>query len=242
MGYKVIVTGSGTRLAKEIARSLAEDGHEIFIHYFSARESAEALRKQIIEGGGRAFSFCSDFNSLDSYSELCRVAVRDMGSVDLLINSASAWDIGVGEGHSADTLLGATIDDWDYRMNVGARAAFFLIQEFSNYLSASENGNVINILDTSIREPYLKHACHSVSKAALLCITKIASKSLKSVRVNALELGKIIPENADLTGEIGHDSPAVRLVIDAIRFLIDDRSVDGLVLPVGCDRGSELNA
>ena len=227
MSCKVLITGSGTRLGREIALGLAGAGCEICIHYFRAKVAAESLRDGIVDGGGRAFAFFSDFNDPNSYAELYLKVVDALGGLDLLINSASPWEMGSRGG--GDTLACAAIEDWDYRLNVGARAAFFLIQLFSEELSRSSNGSVINLLDTSISEPYLKHACHSISKAALLCVTKLASRSLESVRVNALELGRILPDGDG--GSVGYN-PAVSEVVDAVKLLMEDEDSDGKIIRV----------
>ena len=82
---------------------------------------------------------------------------------------------------------------WDRVMALNLRGPFLLVRETAAMLRESR-GTVVNILDLSALEPWTHHPHHSVSKAALLHLTRILARVLApSVRVNAVVPGTVLP-------------------------------------------------
>jgi pteridine reductase len=135
---------------------------------------------------------------------------------------------------------------WDRVMALNLRAPFLLVRASAGLLRASQ-GTVINVLDLSAVEPWTHHPHHSVSKAALLHLTKVLARVLApQVRVNAVAPGSVLlPEGLGdefaererrrtPLGRIGSPEDVLRTVL----FLAGSPFITGEVIVV--DGGKSL--
>jgi NAD(P)-dependent dehydrogenase (short-subunit alcohol dehydrogenase family) len=110
-------------------------------------------------------------------------------------------------------------------------------------------GTVVNVLDLSALEPWIEYPHHSVSKAALLHLTRILARVLApEVRVNAVAPGTVLlPEDHDepsrrrerertVVGRLGTPQDVVRTVL----FLAASPFITGEVIVV--DGGRRLSS
>jgi NAD(P)-dependent dehydrogenase (short-subunit alcohol dehydrogenase family) len=72
-----------------ISRSLAKDGYGIVIHYNSpsSKDESEATVNEIIQAGGKAWSFGADLTSVDEIARLFSTA-KSKGKIMIAINTA----------------------------------------------------------------------------------------------------------------------------------------------------------
>ena len=233
-----LITGGAVRLGRELALHLARRGFNVAIHYNRSTGPAESAAAEIRAMGQRAVLICADFRSPDA-TEVVGAAVRlEFGHLDLLINSAGIWPEPAKA--SADrSIEKETVAGWDAAVAVGARAPFFLIQDLAPLLSEGSSrtgmaGQVINILDRSISAPFVDRAAHTVAKDALLAVTHLAAKTYSGrFRVNALELGSVLPQESMSEDERRRKRwLGIEPVIRAVDWLIDDPALDGEIIPV----------
>ncbi len=87
-------------------------------------------------------------------------------------------------------------------------APFYLTQQFALAYNQPEVGRVINLVDWRALRPGKDHFPYTISKSALVALTKAAALSLApGITVNAIALGAILPpenevENPDLLKSI----------------------------------------
>ncbi len=227
-----LVTGAGTRVGQTIAIGLARGGYDVIVHYFSSAKGAERTVSEVMAVGRKAFSVQADLRKTDSPKMLLKEIEAKVTKLELLVNNASTYPE-PERAKAAKSLLEETPEDWELSLNVNARAPFFLIQQLAPLLSASGEGQVVNILDSSVSAPFLSRASHSVSKSALAAITKIAAETLApKVRVNALELGSILAPvgRGDEPGKVWIGTQGV---VDALLQLIADSGKNGEIVRVG---------
>lgn len=87
-GRTAVVTGASGELGRVIARTLAEAGAAVAVHYYRSREKAEATAEQIRAAGGTAMTVQADVGQRDSV-EAMRDAVRaELGPADIVVNNA----------------------------------------------------------------------------------------------------------------------------------------------------------
>jgi pteridine reductase len=154
------------------------------------------------------------------------------------VNNASTFETG--------DLLTLSTSDWDRVMGVNVRGPFLMVREAAALLKEA-GGSVVNIVDLSAFHPWVDYPHHSVSKAALLHLTRVMARSLApTVRVNAIAPGTVLaPDNftdADAAGDaartplgqIGTPEDVVRTVL----FLAGSGFVTGEVITV--DGGRHL--
>ena len=111
-------------------------------------------------------------------------ADRAFGRVDALVNAAASTDRG--------TIVDTTPELYAYIMAVNVRAPFFLMQEAVKIMRRERGpGTIVNILSMSAHggQPFLTP--YSMSKGALLTLTKNVAYALMKdrIRVNGLGVG-----------------------------------------------------
>lgn len=233
VGHRALVTGGGKRVGRALALALAEWGSDVVVHYNSSRPSADAVCREIVAAGRNGVACQADLSIPAEVERLAREAEAAFGPLNYLINSASYYADG-DQLVSKHSLLEETLEEWDYSLAVNARAPFFLTQLLAPKMAKQANASVVNIVDRSIGKPFLSRAAHTVSKSALVAVTKLAAASLApEVRVNALELGAILPGDEMSESERSKVRwGGVDSVSAALYFVLTNSFVNGEVIGV----------
>ena len=220
-GRVALVTGAGRRLGRELARALADRGMALALHHHASGEGARALRDEVIGGGGRAECFAADLTDAHAARDLPGRVVAAFGRLDVLVNSAAVME----RLRFEDT----TPEQWDRILDLNLRAAFFCTQGAASALRAAR-GKVVNLADLAGLEPWPAYAAHSVSKAAVVMLTKVLALSLApEVTVNAVAPGAVlVPEAYDQAARdwLARSTPLQRLgspadVVAAVLYLLE---------------------
>lgn len=232
-GRVALVTGGGRRLGLAMARALAGRGATLAIHYHSSSEGATALRDEIAASGGRAACFAADLTDAEAAAELPRRVVRELGGLDVLVNSAAIMD--------RRSFEATTPAEWDATLDLNLRSVFFCTQGAAPALRAAR-GKVVNLADLSGLEPWPGFAAHSISKAGVIMLTRVLARVLApEVTVNAIAPGAVlVPEayDADERERLARAAPLRRLgspadVTEALLYLLERADfVTGEVLAV----------
>ena len=227
-----LITGGGIRVGKAIALGLAESGYDLVVSYNRSSTGADAVALATRQRGRRVLTIQADLSREPGALALASATRDEYGRLDLLVNSASNFVAG--------DLLQVSIDEWDTVMAVNLRAPFLLVRETADLLRASR-GSVVNIVDLSALRPWTSHPHHSVSKAALLHLTRVMALRLApEARANAIAPGDVLPPE-QLSGEqvaaVRESVPLNRVgtpddVVAAVRFLARADYVTGEVIAV----------
>jgi NAD(P)-dependent dehydrogenase (short-subunit alcohol dehydrogenase family) len=233
-----LVTGGAVRVGRSISLGLAEAGYDVIVNYHSSVSEAHAVRERVESLERLCVLAPGDVADEHQAREIVDLAREHFGRLDLLVNNASLFRTGA--------LLEIDSDDWDRVMAVNVKGPFLLVKHAADLLTHSR-GSVVNIVDLSALNPWTNHPHHSVSKAALLHLTRLMAKSLAPhVRVNAIGPGTVLPpEEADeeerelerrrtLVGSLGVPEDVVRTVL----FLADSPFITGDLILV--DGGAAL--
>ena len=238
MNPVALVTGGGVRVGRAIALSLAGSGYDLLIGYNKSPAQSARVARDVRDAGRRAHTVRSDLSREADIARLARAAADRYGRLDLLVNSASTFAPG--------DLLEVTAEEWDAVMAVNLRAPFLLVRETAPLLRAAR-GAVVNIVDLSALHPWTTHPHHSVSKAALLHLTRVMARRLApEVRVNAVAPGFVLPPesySAEKIERVRRRVPMGRVgapedVAGAVRLLARARYVTGEVVVVDGGLGS----
>ena len=238
MNPVALVTGGGVRVGRAIALSLAESGYDLLAGYNKSPAGAADLKTAARLRGSRVHTVEADLSRERDVARLARDAAERFGRLDLLVNSAASF--------VANDLLAVTAREWDEVMAVNLRAPFLLARETASLLRASR-GAIVNIVDLSALQPWTSHPHHSVSKAALLHLTRVLARRLApEVRVNAVAPGFVLPPESFGEEEIERERRRIPMgrvgsaedVANVVGFLARADYVTGQV--VGVDGGLGL--
>jgi pteridine reductase len=188
-GHAALVTGAGRRLGRAFAEGLAAKGAGVAVHYRGSEAEAEEVVRAAQRMGATALALQADLADPSQAVSLIDRATAGLGSLDILVNSASIFE----PGAFLETDLGA----WERHLNVNLTAPFVLSQAFARQ-RAGRPGVVVNLLDWRALRPGADRFAYTVSKAALAAMTKALAVSLApAIRVNGLALGAILPPEGE---------------------------------------------
>jgi pteridine reductase len=233
-----LVTGGAVRVGRAISLALAEAGARVIVHHNASGDEAAALVAEIMAAGGEAHALQADLSLADAAFDLAAAAGK-IAPVDILINNASVFP--------SAPLADVTPELWEMAMAVNLRAPFFLTQRLGGAMKARGSGVVVNLADLSGLQTWNGYAAHSIAKAGLIHLTKIAARALApEVRVSAIAPGTVLPSDGTTDDEISRLAERVPLkrigtpedVVRAVLFLISSDFVTGETIIV--DGGRQL--
>lgn len=235
----VLVTGAAKRLGRAIALDLAAAGWNVVIHYNGSEEDADSAAQAARAFGADAATVKCDLSKEAETATLVDRAVREIGPLTALINSASLFE--------NDDWQSATRQSWDDHMEVNLRAPLLLSQLFAKQLPETATGNIINIVDQRVLKPTPQFLSYSVSKAGLYWLTTTLAQGMgPRIRVNAVGPGPTLknPRQSDEDFDRQRDATILRHgaspadICGAVRYLLSADAVTGQMIAV--DGGQHL--
>ena len=96
MGKVALITGSAVRIGRGIAGHLAEKGWSLALHYSTSLVEVSELESELRSkySDQLFYSFKTDLGDASQTEKLIDQVIERFGSVDLLINNASAFEPG----------------------------------------------------------------------------------------------------------------------------------------------------
>lgn len=227
-GKVAIVTGGAVRLGKALALALAGQGARLVIHYGSSAGPAQATVAEIKALGSDALAVQADLSRSAALPTIVEQAVAHFGQVDILVNSAAIFE----PGNWYDT----TEEQWDRQFAINLKSPFFLSQAFARHVRRERAGHIVNIADWRGARPGTDHMAYTLTKAALIAMTKSLALALApNIQVNAIAPGLILPppgEDQSYLEQKAGEVPARRVgspeeIAKALLFLLRSDFVTG---------------
>lgn len=218
-GKTILITGAARRLGAEMALFCAQNGADIIIHCHNSESDALETKARITALGRKCWTVQANLNDNNAVVRMYEVANR-FSPIDALINNASIFKPG--------GVMESTVEDWETALRVNLTAPFILTQAFARHYSGTQVGRVINLVDWRALRPGKDHFAYTISKAALVALTRSTALNLAPrIIVNAVALGAILPpENEPPGPDILKPVPMNRWAgldefLSAIKFLLD---------------------
>jgi pteridine reductase len=240
-----LVTGSARRIGAALALMLHEEGYNLILHCHSSKAQADQLAAQVNQNRhDSAVVVTADLGKDQEVLDLAKAALQQWGSIDILINNASAF--------YPKQLSEVTERDWQLLQSTNAKAPFMLCQALEQSLT-SNKGCILNMVDSTAMSGLSGFSPYTMAKAALLNMTRSLAKELApSVRVVGISPGIILwpdtPQYHDLPLEVRENerqltalkrAGCVEDIVEAARFLLfQGNYITGQVLKV--DGGASL--
>ncbi len=179
-GKVAIVTGASKGIGLAIATGLAELGARVVVSS-RKQEAVEAAARGIRERGGEAAAVAAHVGEPDAMRGLVERTRALFGGVDIVVNNA-------GANPFFGPLLRAEEAVFDKIMAVNVKGPLELAKAAHPSMVERGGGSIVNIASVGGLRPERMLGLYSVSKAALVSLTKVlaAEWAAGGVRVNAI--------------------------------------------------------
>ena len=243
-----LVTGSATRLGREVALALAAGGWQLAVHFRgSAAEAAQTVADclRLAAAGARVESFQADLTDEAQARALLPRVVERFGAVDGLVNNASMFEHDSIGSFGYEALLA------HMRTNTGA--PILLAQALHQHVctrsgpARAADAVVVNMLDQKLWNQNPDFLSYTLSKAALQAATTVLALALApQLRVVGVAPGLTLTshllsqEKFDALHRLSPlgRSSTTQDVAAAVKFALDNSSITGTTLLV--DGGQHL--
>jgi NAD(P)-dependent dehydrogenase (short-subunit alcohol dehydrogenase family) len=184
-GRWALVTGAARRVGRIIARTLAERGANVVVHFHHSADAAAATVRELTGLGVEACALRADLARADEVAALAQEAEARSGGIALLVNNASNY-------------LRVPFDElteevWDASLDTNLKGPFLLALHLGRAMRTRGEGCIVNLADWAAERPYVDYLPYCVSKAGIICLTKALAKELApTVRVNAVAPGPVL--------------------------------------------------
>ena len=179
-GRIAFVTGASRGIGEAGARLLAAHGAHVIV---SSRKSdaCEAVARSIRDAGGSAEVLACHIGEIDQVEAAWRAIEERHGRIDVLVNNAAANPY---FGPIVDTDAAA----FQKTVDVNIRGYFFMSTHAARLMARAGGGSIINVASVNGVVPGDWQGIYSISKAAILAMTKAFAKECapQGIRVNAL--------------------------------------------------------
>ncbi len=222
-GKLAVVTGGSRGIGEAIARTLADNGAHVIV---SSRklDGCEAVAASIREGGGSAQAMACHVGDMAQIEALFEHVERQHARIDILVNNGATNPY---FGHICDTDLGA----FEKTLDVNIRGYFFMSARAARLMEKNGGGSIINVASVNGVTPGAQRGIYSISKAAVISMTKAFAAECASmgVRVNALLPGAT---DTKLAAALFHDPANLEKALTRIpmKRVAEPREMAGIVL------------
>lgn len=238
MGRSVLITGSSRGIGAQCARTFAQAGYSVAVHYSASADMAQALCAELAAMGADAFAVQADVSDSASVNEMMAEVYDRFGTLDVLVNNA---------GVSLIKLVTDTSDEeWRRVVDTDLGGVFLCCRAALPAMIREHKGCIINIASMWGEVGASCEAVYSAAKAGVIGFTKALAKELgpSGIRVNAVSPGVIMTDMMAGFGEddlkaLREEIPLGRLgqpsdVASAVLFLASDEAgyITGQVLSV----------
>jgi NAD(P)-dependent dehydrogenase (short-subunit alcohol dehydrogenase family) len=235
-GKSALVTGAARRIGRAISLALAREGANVAAHFQNSGEEAAELASELEGLGVRVIALQADLADQEELAGLVERARSALGPIEILVNNASVFP--------SDTFETIDLESLERSLEINAWAPLALARAFA---AQTEQGQVVNMLDTRVAGFDRRHVAYILSKHVLAAATRHAALELApGIAVNAVAPGLILPppgENEEYVERLAPTIPLRRRghpedIAEAVLYLVTSRFVTGQTIYV--DGGRHL--
>jgi NAD(P)-dependent dehydrogenase (short-subunit alcohol dehydrogenase family) len=135
-GQTALVTGAGTGIGAEIARTFAKAGAAVVVN--DLREpSADIVAKEITASGGKAIGLGADVSDPSAVNAMMQWASKQLGPITILVNNAGIYPI--------QTFDQQDVASWRHHLEVNLSSAFYCCKAVVPMMKERKYGKIINL-------------------------------------------------------------------------------------------------
>jgi NAD(P)-dependent dehydrogenase (short-subunit alcohol dehydrogenase family) len=175
-GKVALVTGGSRGIGAAIATRLADDGADVAITYLNAEDKAKAVVARIEAAGSRGMAVAADNAESTAVVDAVDRVAAEFGRLDILVNNAGVFPYGMIEE--------MTVEEVDRTLAIHVRSVYLASQAAVRHMAAG--GRIVSIGSCfAERVPYAGVSLYSMSKSALIGMTRGLARDLGERRITA---------------------------------------------------------
>jgi glucose 1-dehydrogenase len=245
-GKAALVTGASSGIGKAAAITLAGEGADVALNYWTLPEAAEEAAGQIRALGRRAILQRVDVSDQDAVESMADNVVKELGRLDILVSSAVYSD--------REPFLTANMDGFRRTINVTMWGAFHAVRAAAKrMMDQGQGGSIVVVSSPQARVAHAGSMAYNMAKGAVDQMARTAALELAphGIRVNIFYPGwtdtpgerKFFSE--EMLQQASRQLPAGRLarpeeMARGILFLVDPESEYIIGSTLSMDGGSQL--
>ncbi len=178
-GRRAVITGGGRGMGFAMAKRFLEGGASVALWDISEETLADA--QSLLSPLGRVMSQAVDVSSYESVEAAANEAADVLGGIEILVNAAGIAGVNV-------PLTEYPLKTWNAVMDVNLNGIFHTCRAIVPIMQKSDYGRIANISSMAGKDGNPNASAYSVSKAAVIGLTKSLGKELatSNIRVNVI--------------------------------------------------------
>ncbi len=228
-----IVTGASRGIGQAIAETFAREGATVII-CGRKQETLDAVAANAPSSPGKLVPLACHVGRADDLRRLLDTAHSQFGRVDILVNNAAT-------NIAQEPVLQTDEVKFDKMVELNLKSAYRLIQGVAPGMCDRGWGSIINIASIAGLRPQYHGMLYSMTKAALIMMTKSYALELgpKGVRVNAIAPGLIQTQLSEYYWK-GEGKTKEILSKQPIQHVGQPQEIAETALLLASDRGSYI--
>ena len=196
-GKVVLITGAGSGLGQSHAALLSEYGADIIVQDINS-DGADRTAEMVSANGTKAHVMIGDVRDSEGFASLAKVAINELGAVDVLVNNAGISSRGRMFEEIDDDIMAEMFD-------INVKGAYVATRAVLASMKERKAGRIINTSSVFGMAGTTQGSHYCGAKAALIGLTKAWAKEFApwNILVNAVAPG-FIP--TPMTERLGKDA------------------------------------
>ena len=175
-----LVTGGSRGIGAATVKKFAREGFTVILNYYKSEDQAERLRDGLVRSGCDVHCYKADLTMPSAIEAMFKWVETYFKKLDVLVNNAGV--------SLTKQLQDVTMSEYYTVMNTNPASAFFCCQYALPLLKKSDSPSIVNVSSIWGIEGASCESVYSMSKFAVVGLTKSLAEELKpmGVRVNCI--------------------------------------------------------
>ena len=198
-GRRVIVTGAGRGLGRQMALHLADAGADI-VCAARTRDQIAATAAEIEAKGRRALVIPTDVSDSSQVDSMVQQTIDEWGGFEVMLANA-----GGGGAASLKHVTDVSDDDWRDTVDLNFSSAFYCARAAARHFrDAEQAGNIITVASGTALRGDARLFVYGAAKAGVITLTQALATQLarEQIRVNCIVPGFVLQKTLEDADEI----------------------------------------